>query len=186
MAILAAKHELTQQIFTKTMTVQVWKPEHERTGRHFVYTTRYVNFFLRLLYELNDRAGIEALGRQIRKKPGKFFRHARLWHEACSTHLNVRFSFPLTEYPSLSQFASSFAPTPPFQKTCLTRSSKTFPTKFSFKTPTASKHGLSTSQPPPYHPPPHLPSSLLPPCSRSPSSTPCAKPSSSRKLMPTS
>ncbi|KAL9020860.1 MAG: hypothetical protein Q9185_001931 [Variospora sp. 1 TL-2023] len=89
MAILAAKHELTQQIFTKTMTVQVWKPEHERTGRHFVYTTRYVHFFLRLLYELNDRVGIEALGRQIRKKPGKFFRHARLWHEACTTHLKL-------------------------------------------------------------------------------------------------
>ncbi|KAL9008731.1 MAG: hypothetical protein Q9173_006172, partial [Seirophora scorigena] len=89
MATLAAKHELTQQIFTKTMGVQVWKPEHERTGRHFVYTTRYVYFFLRLLYELNDRAGIEALGRQIRKKSRMFFRHARLWHEACTTHLKL-------------------------------------------------------------------------------------------------
>lgn len=90
MATLATKHELTQQIFTKTMTVQVWKPENERTGRHFVYTTRYVEFFLRLLYQLNDRAGLEALGKQIRKKPGKFFRHTRLWHETCMTHLQVR------------------------------------------------------------------------------------------------
>lgn len=90
MATLAAKHELTQQIFTKTMTVQVWKPDNERTGRHFVYTTRYVQFFLRLLYELNDRAGVEALGRQIRKKPGKFFGHTRLWQELCMTHLKVR------------------------------------------------------------------------------------------------
>ncbi|KAL9048565.1 MAG: hypothetical protein Q9206_005964, partial [Seirophora lacunosa] len=89
MATLAAKHELTQQIFTKTMGVQVWKPEHERTGRHFVYTTRYVRFFLLLLYELNDRAGIEALGRQIRKKSRMFFKHASLWHEACMTHLKL-------------------------------------------------------------------------------------------------
>ncbi|KAI4176796.1 MAG: hypothetical protein LQ346_007796 [Caloplaca aetnensis] len=89
MATLATKLELTQQIFTKTMTVQVWKPENERTGRHFVYTTRYVEFFLRLLYELNDRAGLEALGKQIRKKPGKFFGHTRLWHETCMTHLKL-------------------------------------------------------------------------------------------------
>ncbi|KAL8732114.1 MAG: hypothetical protein Q9181_004067 [Wetmoreana brouardii] len=89
MATLGAKSELTQQIFTKTMTVQVWKPEHERTGRHFVYTQRYVRFFLRLLFELKDRAGIEALGRQIRKKPGKFFKHGQLWHETCMTHLTL-------------------------------------------------------------------------------------------------
>ncbi|KAL8825551.1 MAG: hypothetical protein Q9170_007753 [Blastenia crenularia] len=89
MAILAAKHELTQQIFTKSMTVQVWKPENERVGRHFVYTTRYVQFFLRLLFELKDRPTIEALGRQIRKKPGKFFRHGQLWHELCMTHLKL-------------------------------------------------------------------------------------------------
>ncbi|KAI4172476.1 MAG: hypothetical protein LQ343_003566 [Gyalolechia ehrenbergii] len=89
MATLAAKHELTQQIFTKSMTVQVWKPENERAGRHFVYTTRYVEFFLQLLFELKDRAGLDALGRQIRKKPGKFFKHGRLWHETCMTHLKL-------------------------------------------------------------------------------------------------
>ncbi|KAL8688457.1 MAG: hypothetical protein Q9218_005638 [Villophora microphyllina] len=87
LSTLGAKSELTQQIFTKTMTIQVWKPEHERTGRHFVYTSRYVQFFLRLLFELKDRASIEALGRQVRKKPGKFFQHGYLWHEFCMTHL---------------------------------------------------------------------------------------------------
>ncbi|KAL8712892.1 MAG: hypothetical protein Q9225_006871 [Loekoesia sp. 1 TL-2023] len=95
MATLAAKHELTQQIFTRSMAVQMWKPENERTGRHFVYTTRYVQFFLALLYELKDRAGIEALGRHIRKKPGKFFRHGRLWHETCMTHLKLLRSYCL-------------------------------------------------------------------------------------------
>ncbi|KAL9588355.1 MAG: hypothetical protein Q9203_002833 [Teloschistes exilis] len=89
MSILGAKSELTQQIFTKTMTIQVWKPEHERTGRHFVYTARYVRFFLKLLSELKDRSSIETLGRQIRKKPGKFFKHGILWHDFCTTHLEM-------------------------------------------------------------------------------------------------
>ncbi|KAL8804324.1 MAG: hypothetical protein Q9182_002606, partial [Xanthomendoza sp. 2 TL-2023] len=83
MALLGAKVELTPQIFTKTMTIQVWKPENERVGRHFVYTTRYVQFFINLLFELKDSTLIEAVGRQIRKKPGKFFRHSALWQETC-------------------------------------------------------------------------------------------------------
>lgn len=29
-AAAAARHELNQQIFTKTMAIQVWKPEFER------------------------------------------------------------------------------------------------------------------------------------------------------------
>lgn len=89
--------ELTQ-IFTKTMTIQVWKPENERVGRHFVYMTRYVHFFLQLLFELQDSAGIEAIGRQIRRKPGKFFRHGALWHDTCMTHLTVSMisSFPVS------------------------------------------------------------------------------------------
>ncbi|KAI4166349.1 MAG: hypothetical protein LQ342_000239 [Letrouitia transgressa] len=88
-AALGAKHELTQQIFTKTMAIQIWKPENERAGRHFVYTTRYVEFLLRLLFQLNDRAGVEALARQVRKKPGKFLRHAFLWPHICETYLKL-------------------------------------------------------------------------------------------------
>ncbi|KAI4255785.1 MAG: hypothetical protein L6R42_006559, partial [Xanthoria sp. 1 TBL-2021] len=94
LALLGAKMELTQ-IFTKTMTIQVWKPENERVGRHFVYMTRYVYFFIQLLFELKDSAGVEAIGRQIRKKPGKFFRHGALWHDTCMTHLTVGIISPL-------------------------------------------------------------------------------------------
>ncbi|KAL8696310.1 MAG: hypothetical protein Q9224_002861, partial [Gallowayella concinna] len=89
MALLGAKVELTPQIFTKTMAIQVWKPENERVGRHFVYTTRYVRFFVNLLFELKDSTMIEAVGRQIRKKPGKFFKHSALWQETCMTHLRL-------------------------------------------------------------------------------------------------
>ena len=95
LAQLGAKHELAQQIFTKTMSIQVWKPEHERAGRHFVYTGRYVSFFVKLLVQLGDRASLEALGRRVRKKPGDFVDHASVWSEVCAAHLKVRVAQPL-------------------------------------------------------------------------------------------
>ncbi|KAI9043663.1 putative transcriptional corepressor of histone genes (Hir3) [Aspergillus affinis] len=84
-----AKGELTQQIFTKTMTIQVWKPEYERPGRHFVYTTRYVYFFVALLDQLNDRANLDQLLRRVRKKQGDFINHTKLWEDVCLTYARV-------------------------------------------------------------------------------------------------
>ncbi|GAB7348925.1 hypothetical protein MBLNU459_g7611t1 [Dothideomycetes sp. NU459] len=86
---IAAKNELTQQMFTKTMVLQVWRPEHERPGRHFVYTTRYTRFFVRLLDQLNDRAGLEALARRVRRKPTEFFEHSSVWNDICLAYLRV-------------------------------------------------------------------------------------------------
>ncbi|KKY17715.1 putative transcriptional histone corepressor [Phaeomoniella chlamydospora] len=86
-AALGAKHELTQQIFTKTMTLQVWKPENERAGRHFVYTTRYVSFFIGVLYQLNDRPNLDMLARRIRRKPGDYLNHGKLWDAICTTYV---------------------------------------------------------------------------------------------------
>ena len=71
------------------MTIQVWKPENERPGRHFVYTARYVSFFVKLLVETNDRANLEALGKRMRKKAGDFVDHLKVWTEICTKHLNV-------------------------------------------------------------------------------------------------
>ncbi|KAB8078954.1 histone transcription regulator 3 [Aspergillus leporis] len=88
-AAAAAKGELTQQIFTKTMTIQVWRPEYERPGRHFVYTTRYVYFFVALLEQLDDRASLDQLLRRVRKKQGDFINHAKLWEDLCLTYARV-------------------------------------------------------------------------------------------------
>ncbi|KAH8424106.1 putative transcriptional corepressor of histone genes (Hir3) [Aspergillus melleus] len=84
-----AKGELTQQIFTKTMTIQVWRPEYERPGRHFVYTTRYVYYFVALLDQLNDRANLDQLLRRVRKKQGDFINHTKLWEDVCLTYARV-------------------------------------------------------------------------------------------------
>ncbi|KAF7719747.1 Uncharacterized protein PECH_005692 [Penicillium ucsense] len=87
-AAAAAKQELSQ-IFTRTLTIQVWRPEFERPGRHFVYTTRYVYFFISLLDQLDDRASLDQLLRRVRKKHGDFINHGKLWEDACSTYMKM-------------------------------------------------------------------------------------------------
>ncbi|KAJ5887808.1 hypothetical protein N7495_007849 [Penicillium taxi] len=84
----AAKHEMSQ-IFTKTLTIQVWRPEFERPGRHFVYTTRYVYFFASLLDQLDDRASLDQLLRRVKKKPGDFLDHIKLWGDLCLVFAKV-------------------------------------------------------------------------------------------------
>lgn len=65
------------------MTIQVWRPEFERPGRHFVYTTRYVYFFVGLLDQLDDRVSLDQLLRRVRKKQGDFINHTKLWEDSC-------------------------------------------------------------------------------------------------------
>jgi hypothetical protein len=69
--------------------VQVWKPEFERPGRHFVYTSRYVEFFFELLDKTNDRANYGLLLRRLRKKPAEYFDHKDLWQEECVKYIKV-------------------------------------------------------------------------------------------------
>jgi tetratricopeptide (TPR) repeat protein len=85
----AAKHELTQTIFTKTMAVQVWKPEYERPGRHFVYTLRYTKFFIDLLDFTADKVNFEALAKRVRRKQTDFFQHSELWKDLCTRYLRM-------------------------------------------------------------------------------------------------
>ncbi|KAJ5577670.1 uncharacterized protein N7459_006634 [Penicillium hispanicum] len=87
-AAAAAKQELSQ-IFTKTLTIQVWRPENERPGRHFVYTTRYVYFFASLLDQLDDRPSLDQLLRRVRKKQGDFINHTKLWEDICLTYAKM-------------------------------------------------------------------------------------------------
>ncbi|CAI6340248.1 unnamed protein product [Periconia digitata] len=84
----AAKHELTQ-MFTKSMAPQVWKPENERPGRHFVYTTRYTKFFIHLLDKTGDKTNLELLAKRVRKKQTDFFEHSKLWQELCLLYIKL-------------------------------------------------------------------------------------------------
>ncbi|KAI5302986.1 Histone transcription regulator 3 [Ascosphaera pollenicola] len=84
-----AKAELTQHVFTKIMTLQVWRPENERAGRHFVYTTRYVRFFVNLLNQLNDKYNIELIAKRVRRKASDFADHTGLWKFICETYIQI-------------------------------------------------------------------------------------------------
>ncbi|KAK5118084.1 hypothetical protein LTR62_004130 [Meristemomyces frigidus] len=95
---LAAKHELTQQMFTKTMVLNVWRPECERAGRHFVYTARYTRFFTRILEQLADRPALEALARRVRRRPHEIFDHGSVWQDICNAYLRL-----LRKYGELSE-----------------------------------------------------------------------------------
>ncbi|EME41815.1 hypothetical protein DOTSEDRAFT_177180 [Dothistroma septosporum NZE10] len=86
---IAAKQELTAQMFTKTMVLQVWRPESERAGRHFVYTTAYTRFFMKVLKHLNDRAGLEQLARRVRRRPHDLWGHGQIWQELCTAYLQL-------------------------------------------------------------------------------------------------
>ena len=88
-AAFGAKHKFTQQIFTKTMTMQVWKPEFERPGRHYVYMGRYLTFFVQLLMSTSDRANMDQLLRRIRRKPADFLDHPKLWEKCVGTYVQM-------------------------------------------------------------------------------------------------
>ncbi|KAF2167700.1 hypothetical protein M409DRAFT_65826 [Zasmidium cellare ATCC 36951] len=97
LGVMGAHHEI-QQIFTKTMTLQVWKPESERPGRHFVYTTIYTRFYMELLRQLKDRANLEQLARRVRRRAHDLFEHLQLWQDICTAYLQL-----LREYADLRE-----------------------------------------------------------------------------------
>ncbi|KAK4494026.1 hypothetical protein PRZ48_015212 [Zasmidium cellare] len=97
LGVMGAHHEI-QQMFTKTMTLQVWKPESERPGRHFVYTTIYTRFYMELLRQMKDRSNLEQLARRVRRRAGDLFEHPQLWQDICNAYLQL-----LREYAELRE-----------------------------------------------------------------------------------
>ncbi|KAH8591579.1 hypothetical protein B0O99DRAFT_744278 [Bisporella sp. PMI_857] len=85
----AAAKEFRESIFTKTMHIQVWKPEVERPGRHCVYMEKYVLFMMRLLVILEDKANVEALCKRVRKKSNDFQHFENVWTECCNAYLRL-------------------------------------------------------------------------------------------------
>ncbi|KAI5284924.1 Histone transcription regulator 3 [Ascosphaera aggregata] len=71
------------------MNLQVWRPENERAGRHFVYTTRYLYFFVNLLDQLNDRFNIEQIAKRVRKRASDFANHTGLWEYVCGKYIKI-------------------------------------------------------------------------------------------------
>lgn len=88
-ALAAQKVMTTNGIFSKTMTVGVWKPEMERAGRHCVYMSRYVKYMIGLMYHIPDKAGMENLVKRVRKKGTEYFGFADVWKECATAYCQV-------------------------------------------------------------------------------------------------
>ncbi|CAG8974592.1 hypothetical protein HYALB_00004389 [Hymenoscyphus albidus] len=85
----AVRHEFRESIFTKTMHIQVWKPDAERPGRHCVYMERYVRFMCHMLYVLNDKVNMEQFAKRVKKKSNDFHKFSVVWGEVCHTYLKL-------------------------------------------------------------------------------------------------
>ncbi|KFY69107.1 hypothetical protein V496_00486 [Pseudogymnoascus sp. VKM F-4515 (FW-2607)] len=87
--ILATRAELSMTIFTKTMVVNVWKPENERPGRHCVYMSKYVMWMVHLLAQLDDRASMEMLTKRVRKKQMEYYHFNEVWTACCLAYCKL-------------------------------------------------------------------------------------------------
>jgi len=81
--------EFRESIFTKTMHIQVWKPDAERPGRHCVYMERYVALMMKILFIMNDKVNMEALCKRVRKKSNDFQNFTKVWTDCCTTYLKL-------------------------------------------------------------------------------------------------
>ena len=71
------------------MAIQIWKPEYERPGRHFVYASRYLRFIVELLEQLGERPVLEILGKRVRKKQNEYVDAADIFKLICEAHNRV-------------------------------------------------------------------------------------------------
>lgn len=85
----AALREFRESIFTKTMHIQVWKPDAERPGRHCVYMERYVRVMCKILLSLNDKINMEQLAKRVKKKSNDFHKFSAVWADVCHTYLKI-------------------------------------------------------------------------------------------------
>ena len=88
-AAKAAFAILKENMFTKTMVMNVWKCDAERPGRHHVFTEQYVRFMTKLLVTMDDRANLDLLLRRLRKKGADFYHFTDLWQYSCMAYLKL-------------------------------------------------------------------------------------------------
>ncbi|KAG5975758.1 Histone transcription regulator 3 [Claviceps digitariae] len=98
-AAKAAFMLLKENMFTKTMVMNVWKCDAERPGRHHVFTEQYVRFMTKLLVIMSNRIDLELLLRRLRKKGADFYHFTDLWQYSCTAYvklLRAAYKVPVT------------------------------------------------------------------------------------------
>lgn len=90
---------LMKAMFTKTMVVNVWKPEYERLGRHCVYGEDYIRYMVHLLLILDEREQMLQLCRRVRKRQADYYHFQQLW-ETCIEGACALFRRAIADVPT--------------------------------------------------------------------------------------
>ncbi|KAG0270993.1 Histone transcription regulator 3 [Linnemannia exigua] len=73
----------------KTLVSSVWKPEFERSGKHFVYVGEYTRFLIVLARETNDVELLNSLARKIRRAHGLLLDLKEIWEFLYESYLTL-------------------------------------------------------------------------------------------------
>ncbi|KAG0004617.1 Histone transcription regulator 3 [Entomortierella chlamydospora] len=73
----------------KTLVSSVWKPEFERSGKHFIYVGQYTKFLIVLAKESNDVETLNSLARKIRRATGLLLDLKEIWELLYDSYLTV-------------------------------------------------------------------------------------------------
>ncbi|KAF9354020.1 Histone transcription regulator 3 [Mortierella sp. AD094] len=73
----------------KTLVSSVWKPEFERSGKHFIYVGQYTKFLIVLAKESNDVETLNSLARKIRRATGLLLDLKEIWELLYDSYLAV-------------------------------------------------------------------------------------------------
>src|SRR5690606_1224024 len=68
----AALKEMTDS-WVKRFVLTIWRPMHERAGRHYVYDSRYLLQYVDLLVKIQDHQTLDVFTKNIRKQSGQYF-----------------------------------------------------------------------------------------------------------------
>lgn len=73
----------------KTLVSSVWKPEFERSGKHFIYVGEYTKFLIVLAKETNDVETLNSLARKIRRANSLLLDLKDIWEVLYESYLAV-------------------------------------------------------------------------------------------------
>ncbi|KAI7821583.1 hypothetical protein BC939DRAFT_206375 [Gamsiella multidivaricata] len=73
----------------KTLVSSVWKPEFERSGKHFIYVGEYTKFLIVLAKETSDVETLNSLARKIRRAHGLLLDLKEIWELLYDSYMSV-------------------------------------------------------------------------------------------------
>lgn len=83
----AAKTEIGKIVNLKANSrtlLTIWKAEHERPGKHYIYNSTYINFVCQILFKLNDFTSLNTIVKKLRKMSYSFITLTRTFDNATS------------------------------------------------------------------------------------------------------